>query len=222
LPVDATPPKPQPPGEEFSAEDFQNLIASPVSMLAQPCRRIVFTIKSQDQGWGGEPGTQNTFKGSWTWFEAGLERWCKTSPAHADPAGQQTQQEEQNQQPSLKLDDLCTVFPEVKRDEKAGGYTFDHPLHPREDLKIQCNRTASREPEVHRVVWSYNDDIDPNRDVKAAQNLAVEQGRGMATGNGKFVRDLKLGDVVTVWAKARFASWINHVHFVKMDVYYAI
>jgi hypothetical protein len=188
-------------------------------LLAQPCRRIVFTIKSEDQGWGGDIDDHNTFKGSWTWFEAGLERWCKTSPAHATPPEKQTQQDQQSQQLSLNLDGLCTVFPEVKRERER--YTFDHPLHPREDLKIQCNRTASSEPEVHRVVWSYNDDIDPTVDVKAAQELALK-GRGIATGNGKFVRDLKLGDVVTVWAKARFGGWVNHVHFIKMDVYYAI
>jgi hypothetical protein len=190
-------------------------------MLAHPCRRIVFTIKSQDQGWGGEPGTSGTFNASWTWFEVGLERWCKTSPAHANPAGQETQQDQESPKPSLNLDDLCTVVPEVKRDEQTEGYTFDHPLLPREHLKIQCNRTAGQEPEVHRVAWSYNDDIDPKRDVEAAQNLA-EKGRGIATGNGKFVRDLKLGDVVTVWSKARFGAWVNHVHFIEMDVYYAI
>lgn len=148
-----------------------------------------------------------------------MERWCKTSPAHTGSAGQQTQQ----QKPSLNLDDLCTIFPEVKPDEKrAEGYTFDHPLHAREDLKIQCNLTATKEPKVHRVVWSYTDDVDPERDVEAAEKLATTWGRGKATGNGKFVRDLKLGDVVTIWAKARFGSWCNYVHSVKMDVYYAI
>ncbi|KAK4119333.1 hypothetical protein N657DRAFT_581874 [Parathielavia appendiculata] len=217
-PVDRAPLKPQPPGEEFSADDFQALIASPIPLLAHPCRRIVFTFKSHDQGWGGLPNDRGTYFGSWTWFEAGLERWCKTNPAQTDSA---TQQAQQAPQPSLKLDDLCTVLPEVEQGPNSHGYAYNHTLHPREDLKIQCNLTAEKQSKVHRVVWSYVDDIDPERDVEAAERLA-EQGRGKATGNAKFVRDLKLGDIVTIWAKARFGNWRNAVEWVKMEVFYAV
>jgi hypothetical protein len=49
-----------------------------------------------------------------------------------------------------------------------------------------------------------------------------EQGRGRDTGTGEFVRNLKLGDVVTVWAKARFPQWVNVVEQVKIDVYWAV
>lgn len=47
--------------------------------LANPCRKIVFTIESRDQGWGGEPEHRETYRGSWTWFEAGIERLEKDS-----------------------------------------------------------------------------------------------------------------------------------------------
>lgn len=50
----------------------------------------------------------------------------------------------------------------------------------------------------------------------------AEIGRGKATGDGEFVRNLKLGDIVTVWAKARFPGWVNYVDRVKVDVYWAI
>jgi hypothetical protein len=211
--------KPQPPGEEFTADDFQELIASPIPLLAHPCRRIVFTIRSHDQGFSNEAGNRGTHNGSWTWFEAGLERWCKSSPAQTSPAGQEPQQ---NQHPSLNLDNLCTVFPEVEWDsEVQQDYVFNHPLNPRDDLKVQCNVTAERETVQHRVVWSYTDDINPERDVEAGAKLA-EQGRGKATGDGKFVRDLRLGDVVTLWAKARFPLWANFVESARMDVYYAV
>jgi len=49
-----------------------------------------------------------------------------------------------------------------------------------------------------------------------------EQGRGRGTGNGEFVRDLRLGDVVTVWGMARFGAWVNNVEAVKIDVYWAV
>jgi hypothetical protein len=222
IPIERTPLKPQPPGEEFSADDFQQLIASPISILAQPCRRIVFTIRSRDQGFSGVREDHGTYNGSWTWFEVGLERWCKTSPAQTSSPEQPERTEQQSPQPSLKLDDLCTVIPEVGWEgEVQNAYIFKHNLHPSEDLKVQCNVTAEKEVVEHRVVWSHTDDVDPERDVEAATKL-TRQGRGKATGNGKFVRDLKLGDVVTLWSKARFPSWANFVESAKIDVYYAI
>lgn len=40
-----------------------------------PVRKIVFTIKSHDQGWGGEHFDQE-YKGSYTWFDVGREEVC--------------------------------------------------------------------------------------------------------------------------------------------------
>ncbi|EAQ89533.1 hypothetical protein CHGG_06152 [Chaetomium globosum CBS 148.51] len=135
-----------PPGEEYSADDFQQLIASPISLLAQPCRRIVFTIRSRDQGWGGSRDDHGTYHGSWSWFEAGLERWCKTSPAQTSSPEQPDQTEQRLQEPSLKLDDLCTVIPEVEWEgEVQNAYIFKHELHPSDQLKVQCNLTAEKE-----------------------------------------------------------------------------
>ena len=56
---------------------------------------------------------------------------------------------------------------------------------------------------------------------EAVERLALE-GRGRRTGDGAFVRSLQLGDVVTVWAKARFPHWVNHVARVTVDVYFAV
>ncbi|KAK4144991.1 uncharacterized protein C8A04DRAFT_10967 [Dichotomopilus funicola] len=240
-------PNPRPPGDEFAPGDFEELTVSPLTLLAHPCRRIVFTIRSHDQGWGGDMGAQDSYNSSWTWFEAGLERWCKNSPAESTPATSIAQEDQQKsppdqqsgdpkeQQPlpisldslslnSLSLDTLCTVFPPIEWSSQQNKYTFQHQLNPHEDLKVQCNRVAIRETLTHRVVWSHTDDIRPDRDsdAEAVTNLATVQGRGKATGDGKFVRDLKLGDVVTLWAKARFPSWTNNVESVKLEVYYAI
>ena len=114
------------------------------------------------------------------------------------------------------------MIPEVEWEgEVQKSYIFKQQLHPSDELKVKCNLTAEKEVLEHRVVWSHTDDIDPKRDVEAAVKLERE-GRGKATGNGKFVRDLKLGDVVTLWSKARFPSWANFVESAKIDVYYAI
>ena len=91
------------------------------------------------------------------------------------------------------------------------------PLHPT-DMRIQSNLVAGRDYREHRIEWNWTDSIDP--DSEAALELE-KQGRGKATGNGEFVRSLKPGDVITVWAKARFGGWANTIKRVKVDVYWA-
>lgn len=108
---------------------------------------------------------------------------------------------------------MRSVHPAVEADRPA----FHHVLHPSPERTIQRNRAATRQAKTHTVVWTWKDDANP---------LTAEQlddlGRGAATGNGDFVRNLKLGDVVSVWAKARFAGWANHVERVNMDIYWAL
>ncbi|KAK0632180.1 hypothetical protein B0T14DRAFT_444779 [Immersiella caudata] len=197
---------PKPPGEQFPADAFQSLMNYPAPLVNHPCRKIVFTIRSRDQGWGGSNQHHFTYHGSWTWFEAGLERWAKKSGENL----------ETQEQPSLALEDLSTVYPPVILegvDETA--HKFDHPLLPVEHLKIQCNKTAVRDILEHRVVWNYTDEMSPET------NLA-DLGRGTETGDGKFVRELQLGDVVTVWGKNRFPGWANYVEGVKIEVYWVV
>lgn len=96
--------------------------------------------------------------------------------------------------------------------------TLHHTLNPNPDWTIQCNKTATRQWTTHKVVWACDDDLN---NPKTAEELRI-MGRGQGTGTGAFVRNLKLGDVVTVWAKARFGGWANHVQDVRMDVYWAL
>jgi hypothetical protein len=69
------------------------------------------------------------------------------------------------------------------------------------------------------VEWSWTDDINPESD--GGQELK-NQGRGRATGDGTFVRDLKMGDVITIWGKAKFPAWQNNIEKVRIDVYWAV
>lgn len=56
---------------------FKKLAQYPTPKLVHPVRKIVFTIKSKDQGWVGGQAIKHkgTYKASWSWFEAGLERF---------------------------------------------------------------------------------------------------------------------------------------------------
>jgi hypothetical protein len=98
------------------------------------------------------------------------------------------------------------------------SYHFDHPLLPNE-MALQRNVHSSREMKEHVVTWSFDDHIDPESEEATKLQL---QGRGGATGSGELVRSLVVGDVVTVWAKARFPGWMNVIEQVKIDVYWAV
>lgn len=227
-------PDPLSEGGEYPLQQFQDWTRSPVKPVEHPCRKIVFTFTSHDQGWGGgRREYKGTYQGSYTWFEAGLERFDKNEilpkglsqegPAMSehtganesesgDPSGHATETDARPY-PYLPVSSLRSIHPPLNPD-RPGLY---HSLTPSPDWLIQCNRTAIGEYTTHRVEWSWKDDENP----LTAQQLN-EAGRGEHTGNGEFVRNLKLGDVVTVWAHARFNGWVNHVRDAKIDIYWAL
>jgi len=108
--------------------------------------------------------------------------------------------------------------PQEGEKEPKLKYEFDHPLLPSARC-IQKNLTAVRTTTEHIVEWCASDDINPE---SLEANQLMKQGRGAATGTGAFVKSLELGDVVTVWAKARFPGWINSVEDVQIDVYWMV
>lgn len=85
---------------------------------------------------------------------------------------------------------------------------------------LQSNVVVDKHMRTHRITWSWTDNIT-NPESAEAKELE-EQGRGTLSADGEFVRNLQLGDVVTVWAKARFPGWVNHVQKVQVKVYWAI
>ncbi|KAL3418845.1 hypothetical protein PVAG01_09067 [Phlyctema vagabunda] len=200
-----------------------------------PCRKIVFTIKSRDQGAAGEFGTQGTYNHSYSWFEAGLEKvsalkekhvleaW-KTAPRPQFEVVPHTPDDATPPVPiicSLRTIEPATIpieSPNIAEDEGA-GYIFQQHLHPSTTRRIQSNVVAQRQQKEHVVTWSCFDDMKP--DSPGADELE-SIGRGPGTGDGEFVRNMRVGDVVTIWAKARFPGWQNNVESVKVDVYWAI
>jgi hypothetical protein len=59
--------------EEAGPEYFKRYLKASMPTLEHPVRKIVFTITSRDQGWTHQQ--KGTYESSWTWFEAGLERF---------------------------------------------------------------------------------------------------------------------------------------------------
>ncbi|KAM5349103.1 hypothetical protein ACJ41O_008926 [Fusarium nematophilum] len=290
LAYDTNEAKPRPLGKEHDAAYFAKLADYPTPTLMRPVRKVVFSMRSHDQGWGGERENRQTYQGSWTWFEAGLERFdadqicdsqCTYDVRYKSPASQAS---------PLPVCSLRPLYPSIvpassddddsdeesevgynKRmddgsdhgendDEEGNGeegngeegnggegnggegnggegnggegngeeggdkdeprFKYSHPVFSQPKWEIHRNKTAYRKWQDHQVTWSYLDDIKP--ESEEARKLDEEQGRGRETGDGWFVRDLKLGDVVTVWAKARFPAWVNEIERVKVDVYWAV
>ncbi|KAM0277499.1 hypothetical protein ACHAQH_005777 [Verticillium albo-atrum] len=172
--------------------------------LTNPVRKVVFKLRSSDQGWGGERENHGTFQRSWTWFEAGLEK-IEASDEEVD---------------AFRPEHLRPVYPLTEEKPWGDGTrTYVHQLHANQKYKIQCNRTCTRGVNNYEITWRWTDNIEP--DSPAAEELAA-QGRGTATGSGEFVRSLQLGDVITVWGKSRFPGWANNVETVAVEVYWAI
>ncbi|KFY29561.1 hypothetical protein V494_08662 [Pseudogymnoascus sp. VKM F-4513 (FW-928)] len=217
---------------------------------SRPCRKIVFKFRSRDQGWGGDYNDRGTYNGSFTWLDVGRERarvvdnnesellkpgaqW-KDGPLSdventlswnlesiVPPLKEEGPPEKSVAQDSLgpsatQYSDSDAQIPEVGGSRSPA--VLHHPFLPH-DKTLQKNRTATDTAEDYTIVWRYDDEID-------AESIEAEElrkaGRGGATGNGEFVRSLEVGDVITVWARARFPGWSNFVEDVKVDIFWAV
>ncbi|PQE33660.1 ankyrin repeat protein [Rutstroemia sp. NJR-2017a WRK4] len=197
-----------------------------------PCRKIVFKIKSRDQGWGGLPENKGTYKGSSTWFDAGIERMSATREAahlleawEVAPWPQFRLSKSDTDPMDWGTEIACslrTIDPDYESNPNSDPekpLVFKHELDP-SSKHIQRNRTAWKNSELYEITWKYTDDIKDPESLEATE--LDEKGRGRETMNGEFVRNLKVGDVVTVWAKARYGGWCNIVEDIKIDVYWAL
>ncbi|CAK7269533.1 hypothetical protein SEPCBS119000_003616 [Sporothrix epigloea] len=277
-------PEPVPSGEvagsgECSANDIRGwLPANQAPQFAHPCRKIVFTMVSRDQGWASSVRERGTYKGSYSWFDVGLERygWKEkpasakedTSPGIQTESGTRTGKEKDSETAPLcpaapEAAVLYTVRPAViatpsspppilqisRRDQPPdrppSQWQFDFPLNPGND-RLQSNCVATKNFTKHTVVWSWTDEkparVEESAEVIPEDTLGEEDnigfvtahrepfsqcpldeiGRGSDTGDGSFVNSLRVGDVVTVWAKARFPGWVNMVRSAQVDVYWAV
>lgn len=113
---------------------------------------------------------------------------------------------------------------ETENAEKAEGepeepvFKYDFPLMHDPKWTVSRNKRAHRDWQDHAITWSCKDNVKPDSDAGKALE---DNGRGRETGDGTFVRSLRLGDVVTLWAKARFPGWVNSVKSASIDVYWA-
>ncbi|ODA83173.1 hypothetical protein RJ55_01684 [Drechmeria coniospora] len=219
LAYDTNEAKPLPLSEEHDRLFFAKLVRYPTPRLANPCRKIVFSLRSRDQGYGGQVGARGTYRAAWTWFEAGLERFDATQDCDSKCTYDVRHEVPSSTAPQLPVCSIRPMRPAIQRDGPDQDFEYVHPLHGQASLEIHRNKVATWDWQDHVVTWSYRDNTAADSD---GGKVLDEEGRGRATGDGSFVRGLKIGDVVTVWAKARFPGWINFVESVKIDIYWAV
>lgn len=183
-----------------------------------PCRKIIFDISSHDQGWGGESTHRGTFQGSWTWFDAYIRPSNNNNDDESDE-GHRTSD-------STTSTTTTTTTTRPTDSDSSSERSASPPLRPfriepflPEPTKLQCNRTATINSTDYHIVWHYLDELAA--DSPEAEQIERETGRGRATLDGSAVRNMKVGDEVSVWLRARFAGWRNHVDSMSVRVFWA-
>ncbi|KAI0201810.1 hypothetical protein F4808DRAFT_423879 [Astrocystis sublimbata] len=200
--------------EEYPQEELKAFVEGSSSTLVHPARKVVFDIVSRDQGHGGSYEDHGSFRHSWTWFDAGIDRFDK---GHKRPEDEERAASDNSSGDlsMLTTGAIRSVWPPLKEDASE----YDHQLHTTSDHKIQCNRLAEHDWQNYHVEWSWTDNIDPE---SSAGNELEVNGRGSATGDGNFIKRLRIGDMVTVWGRARFPGWSNNIQKVQVQVYTAL
>ncbi|KAI5992403.1 hypothetical protein EDD15DRAFT_2168209 [Pisolithus albus] len=111
-----------------------------------------------------------------------------------------------------------TAQPEITGNtEISWPSSLCRPPTPNE-RSLQRNLHAHYETRLHTVEWSYVDGIPSVAD----QQVLDSCGRGPLSADGNFVRNLKVGDCIALWASARFPGWDMHAEKAKISVYWAV
>ncbi|KAL6707346.1 hypothetical protein ACN47E_004125 [Coniothyrium glycines] len=160
-------------------------------------RALEFRVSSHDQGWTSE-NTRGTFATS-SWTEVSILRDVTQSgnlppPPSSTPAWIGTPADWSNVRPE-------TAWKLVKRPESA----LQGPQDGEGDLAwyLQGNRVATEDQEYH-IVWT---------------ERGYEGNEGAGTGEG-LLKELKEGDIILVWARAKWPGWQCVVNSVKVTVHY--
>ncbi|PGH07969.1 hypothetical protein GX51_01409 [Blastomyces parvus] len=168
-------------------------------------KAVRFEIASHDQGWGGEMGTQGTYNGAFSWFEATILRRNDHSGAGVEPPP--------DVQPPTKT---YAGYSEAYRQ-----FGWDFATDDKGEMLIwpvQKNKVATGETQTREIVWTLDGDGAEGREQ--TEQLLDEEDTGSGSGDG-FVRTLRPGDVICLWARAIYPGWANIVEKATVEVAYS-
>lgn len=124
--------------ELTSSIDVPSSLGTKVLLRTQPfshellrsLRKIVFRIRSRDQGWSSYPSAHGTFENSWTWFNMAIKKGVPESKINQQTQPLETHQASTDPEPS-------------DTSQEVSVYRIAHIL--------QRNRHASRAAEDYRI-----------------------------------------------------------------------
>ncbi|KAJ5554442.1 hypothetical protein N7513_004401 [Penicillium frequentans] len=165
-----------------------------------PCRKITFHLSSHDQGTKGFGLRADRYTASWTWFDTELIRGAHTRNMYVNGEEQEILHNERGQ-------------------VRQHYGPKDELLLPR-DNKVQVNGKHMGDLQNTIIVWHYQDNI--HSDSPEAHEIEGTKGRGRSTLDGRYVRELEVGDSIALWARARFPGWRNYVYKATVRVFWAL
>ncbi|KAI1941232.1 hypothetical protein LOZ66_001744 [Ophidiomyces ophidiicola] len=168
-----------------------------------PCRKIRFTIHACDQGWGGTSSNPSATY---------LRRNPLTGRDEPVPA---------RYEGSYSWFDAYRI-PHTDADDAPDFSAATHFLPT--DTRLCSNAVADRTVAARVIEWHFTDALadDADDDDEAAHTVELAEGRGRATLDGRVVRAMRVGDAVSVWARARFPGWQNDVRRVAVRLFWAV
>ncbi|KAK0487986.1 hypothetical protein EDD18DRAFT_1291999 [Armillaria luteobubalina] len=180
-------------GQTFQNADWCYVVSPPVPQDVK-VRAVKFVTQSCDQGWGGEPGHQGTYQGSWTWFEAAIirgEPWWLSEALGGGPIDLYRQGLAEDVRSAARA-------AEVRSQEEEGS-----------GWHVGVNVTAEGSYKEHTNVW-----------LRTDEGVKQESMRGLLGLSHEFVRLLEPGDRVALMARAMFPGWVDNVKNASIDMFY--
>ncbi|KAG2158225.1 uncharacterized protein EDB93DRAFT_1246076 [Suillus bovinus] len=173
---------------------------------AKPFRMIEFQLWSHDQGWGGDHDCQGTYNGAYSWFDASVER--------LDSMSYFTRSIEWPSSLLFTAADAQRLTDNVTFIQKDIKQPFLPP-----PSTLQKNIVAERQTTHHVITWT---DLDDVKEGSPEAIAAGNRGQGWKSYDGSFIRDLQVGDCITLWMRARFPGWKNEAMKAKITVFWAV
>jgi hypothetical protein len=209
----------------------------PVPLLKP--RKVVFKLKSRDQGWSNNTVDHGTYRGAQSWFEATIFREDEEfqGQTRREPLEGLLLSGVESEVPRYQMSNTAPLFfvgsnPEqMMRIVKRNGYGC-RPNGDKLTWMLQRNLVASTRAVEHTVEWTLNDDI-----IDPSEEESPETGAGFGRG---FVAALEKGDRIGIWARAmvrhhqtitcegeiltfvQYPRWQNRVEGAEITVYYAL
>ncbi|KAK6355259.1 hypothetical protein TWF696_004374 [Orbilia brochopaga] len=212
-------------------------------------RKLVFTLRSGDQGWSSWRGDRGTYRGCWSWVD--VELWRPTSAsttttippnntastsatAAASAATTSTDYDADGDYVTANefTDVTEGIDSEDDSDDNNGNDKKDQKNEDGKELigtyLLQRNKHAAP-PETRVIEWDYQtDELPDDDDAKWEDGTINEEGqrdrwhRDGRMANGAFVRELKGGDEVRVVMRARYPGWSCSVEKCEVECWWAV